>query len=123
MPDNTHSSESGESCHVYIREVVRKRNDYMRNVLLAILAMILIISCDKKKDPIFTRTGILQPLPLDGCTNVIVLDDGTRLEPASNLSGVELQINKRFIFRYRLKPAFSVCMAGESIEIISLRYL
>jgi hypothetical protein len=95
----------------------------MRKIILAALLFTLFISCDKNKEKLEEGTGILHPFALDGCVNVITLEDGKRLEPVSNLSGVEMEINKRFIIRYRLKPAFSICMSGETVEIVSLRYL
>ena len=94
----------------------------MRRLLFTLLIVASLAACDKKED-LPEKTGTLQLIALDGCMNLIVLEDGTRLEPVANLSGIELQPNKPFAIRYRSKPAVSICMAGETVEIVTLRYL
>jgi len=95
----------------------------MRKTILGLLMLATVAACNKKDDGSPETTGVLQLLALDGCTYIIVLENGTRLEPVGNTSGVDLQPNKLFVFRYRIKPTPSICMAGETVEIISLRYL
>lgn len=94
----------------------------MRKLILTLLVVASLAACDKKEE-LPEKAGTLQSLVLDGCTYVIVLEDGTRLEPVANSSGVELLPNKPFVVRYRGKPAASICMVGETVEIVSLRYL
>jgi hypothetical protein len=94
----------------------------MRKLILALLIVSSLAACDKNED-LQEKTGILQSIVLDGCSYVIVLEDGTRLEPVANTSGIDLQPNKPFALRYRSKPTPSICMVGETVEIVSLRYL
>ena len=81
------------------------------------------ISCKKEKTEEFNGTIEDFTGRLDGCSYLVKLDNGKTLEPALNSSGVTLIPGKRIAITYRNKPAYSVCMAGETIEILTLRYL
>ena len=94
----------------------------MSRIILIFALLIAGLSCRKEK--LEEYTGTIEDLRgmLDGCGYRIQLDNGKRLEPALNSSGVSL-MQGRIAIKYRNKPAFSTCMAGETIEIIALRYL
>jgi hypothetical protein len=81
------------------------------------------ISCKKEKLEEYTGTIKDYTGMLDGCGIMIDLDNGNRLHPVSNLSGISLEKNKRVVITFRDKPAFNICMAGQTVEIVSLRYL
>jgi hypothetical protein len=96
----------------------------MRTVVIIFMLLVTGLSCHKEE----TRdefTGTIEDFTgrLDGCGYLIQLDNGNRLEPAANYSGQPLTPGRRIAIRYKSKPAFSICMAGETVEIISLRYL
>ncbi len=97
----------------------------MRKTILGLLIFATVVACNKKDDDDLPETtGVLQLL--DGCSSVIALEDGTRLEVVSNISGMDLQLNRPFAFRYRIKSipgGISICMVGKGVEIVSLRYL
>jgi hypothetical protein len=60
---------------------------------------------------------------LDGCGMLIDLNNGDRLMPVSIPAGVTWVARKKICIRYKEKPAFNICMAGKTVEIISLTYL
>lgn len=69
-------------------------------------------------------TGVIKDYTgLDGCGLMIDLDNGSRLEPMKNESGTPLEKNRRVAVKFRRNPSMSICMAGETVEIVSLRYL
>lgn len=95
----------------------------MRKVIFIFLLCITGITCNKEK--LEEQTGILKDYTgmLDGCGFVIELDNGATLEPVSNQSGVNFENNRRVMVKYRDKPSISICMVGQAVEIVSLRYL
>ena len=95
----------------------------MRKIIFISLLVLTGITCSKEK--LEEQTGLLKDYTgmLDGCGFLIELDNGTRLEPASNKSGVTFENNRRVVVKYRDKPSISICMAGQTVEIVSLRYL
>jgi len=95
----------------------------MMRILLIAVFLFAGLSCKKEKAEEFNGTIEDFTGRLDGCTDLIQLDNGKRLEPALNSSGVTLIAGKRIAITYKIKPAYSVCMAGETIEILTLRYL
>lgn len=96
----------------------------MYRILIA-LVLLTAVACHKEKKQYEEFTGIIEDYRgrLDGCGYLIELDNGHRLEPAANSSGQSLIPGRRIAIRYKDKPAISICMAGETVEIISLRYL
>lgn len=95
----------------------------MAKIFLIAVFMLAGLSCKKEKAEEYN--GIIDDFTgrLDGCAYLIQLDNGKRLEPALNSSGVTLIAGRRIAITYKNKPAYSVCMAGETIEILTLRYL
>ena len=91
--------------------------------LLIICVLLAGIACSKEKTT--GLNGTIEDFTgrLDGCGYLIQLDNGKRLEPVSNVSGRELIPGRRVSIEYISKPAVSICMAGETVEITSLRYL
>lgn len=81
----------------------------------------IVIGCSKNT---FETYGTIQDFTgLDGCTLMIVLDSGERLEPVSLPAGTTLQANRRVKVKYKEVQRASACMAGTTAEIISLQYL
>ena len=87
-----------------------------------ICTALLNFSCSKQQQEI---TGIVKDYTgLDGCGLVIVLDNGTNLEPVSLPANVTLIADRRVTIKYRtLTNRASNCMIGPIVEILSLRYL
>ena len=80
------------------------------------------LSCSKNH--LEEYTGLVKDYTgLDGCGVMIDLDNGNRLHPVANLSGVSLEKNKRVAIKFTDKPVINTCMAGQTVEIVSLRYL
>lgn len=90
-------------------------------LLIAFLACIH-FSCQKESEEI---QGIVKDYTgLDGCGLVIVLDDGTNLEPAVLPQNISLVADKRIAVKYRvLTDRYSNCMVGPIVQILALRYL
>ena len=59
----------------------------------------------------------------DGCKIMIVLDSGQRLEIVSKPDNVTLIPDKKVAITYKEVSRVSICMAGLTVEIITLRYL
>lgn len=95
----------------------------MRKLLLIFLFAITAMKCEKEQ--LEEEMGLLKDYTgtLDGCGFLIELDNGNRLEPVSNQSGVTFENNRRVMVKYRVKQTYSICMAGQGAEIVSLRYL
>ena len=76
------------------------------------------ISVDYEKQG-FTKATVVQ-LQLDGCSYVLQLESGKKLEPV-NLSA-ELKKDKMNVWvKYKPKPdVASICMAGEVVEITTI---
>jgi hypothetical protein len=99
----------------------------MKKILLFLSLTTVLYSCKKNCDGKETEaTGIIKDYTgkLDGCTMLIELTNGTRLEVRSLPAGVTLMDGRTVSIKYRLaKDAFSVCMAGQIADITRLRYL
>jgi hypothetical protein len=95
----------------------------MRKLIIIFLLSITALNC--KKEQLEEQSGLLKDYTgtLDGCGFLIELDNGSKLEPVSNQSGVTFENNRRIIVKYRLKQTYSICQAGQGVEIVSLRYL
>ena len=94
----------------------------MYKLILFLAITVSIVSC--KKNQVDEYTGLIKDYTgLDGCGLMIDLDNGNRLEPVKNSSGIILEKNKRVVITYKSVPAASICLAGETVEIVSLRYL
>ena len=97
------------------------------NLFNKILVSILIAfflnnsSCEKSNEAI----GMVKDFTgLDGCKILIVLDDGTRLEPQVLPEGASLIVDKKVAVKYKqLTDRMSICMTGPIVEITSIRYL
>jgi len=95
----------------------------MKKILPALLVVMLLnFSCCKQVDEL---TGTIRDYTgLDGCSLVIVLDNGSTLEPVELPANTALIADKKVSVRYRsLNDRFTNCMAGLIVKITSLRYL
>ncbi|MGQ0738760.1 MAG: hypothetical protein ACT4OJ_06835 [Bacteroidota bacterium] len=95
----------------------------MIRFLAAIICITLLnFSCSKQQEEV---TGIVKDYTgLDGCGLVIVLDNGTDLEPVSLPANVTLIADRRVSLTYRtLTDRASNCMIGPIVKVVSLRYL
>jgi hypothetical protein len=78
-------------------------------------------SCEKSNESIGTVKDFTG---LDGCKILIVLEDGTRLEPQVLPQGATLIVDRKVAVKYKqLTDRMSICMTGPIVEITSLRYL
>jgi hypothetical protein len=95
----------------------------MRKIIFSLAILAALSSCTKKDVEEFN--GTIQDFTgrLDGCRYLIQLDNGTRLEPVVIPNNITLLPGRRIAVQYIDKPAFSICMAGQTVEITSLRYL
>ncbi len=95
----------------------------MKTFLQIILfSTILFVSCQKTTT--LENSGIIKDfIGLDGCGFVIVLDNGKILTPILYPPNTIPIADKRVAITYRPKLVMSICMVGETIEILSLRYL
>lgn len=81
-------------------------------------------TCNKLKTDTDELTGIVKDFTgLDGCTKMILLDSGERLEIVSLPPNTTLIVDRRVAVRYTPVSMASICMAGTTVEITSLRYL
>ena len=98
----------------------------------------MILSCSKpintietqapvEDDKILCANGINATLKnltgLDGCSWVLVLDNGKKLEPTNlkKFDHIKLEDGKQVIVEYEPKPlAASICMVGTIVEIICI---
>lgn len=95
----------------------------MKKILPALLVVMLLnFSCSKQLDEM---TGTVKDFTgLDGCGLVIVLDNGSTLEPVVLPANTTLIADRKVSVKYRnLKDRATNCMAGLIVEITSLRYL
>ncbi len=80
-----------------------------------------VTSCNKVQTEI---TGTVKDFTgLDGCRLMIVLDSGERLDAVILPSNTTLIANRRIAITYKPVSAASICMAGTTVEVTSLRYL
>ncbi|HPG11457.1 MAG TPA: hypothetical protein PLU37_08010 [Chitinophagaceae bacterium] len=91
-------------------------------LLLMTLLACIHFSCKKESAEI---QGMVKDYTgLDGCGLVIVLDDGTNLEPAILPQNISLVADNRIAIKYRvLTDRVSNCMVGTIVQILALRYL
>ena len=96
----------------------------LKKLYTAILffALLTIFSCNKSQQEEVNGT-VKDFTGLDGCTMMIVLDNGQRLELVSIPSNTTLIVDRRVAIKYKPVSAISICMAGLTVKIISLRYL
>ena len=93
----------------------------MKKFFILFAFIISVSSCTKDT---FETNGTVQDFTgLDGCTLMIVLDSGERLEPVSIPAGTTLQTGRRVKVKYKEVQRASACMAGTTAEILSLQYL
>ena len=99
----------------------------MKKIVLLLVVVASLYSCKKhcrNNEP--EVTGIVQDFTgkLDGCKMMIVLSNGDKLEIHSLPAGVTLIDGRTVAIKYtKAAQAVSICMAGEIVDIISLRYL
>jgi hypothetical protein len=96
----------------------------LKKLYTAILffALLAFFSCNKSQQEDVNGT-VKDFTGLDGCRMMIVLDSGQRLEPVFIPSNTTLIANRRVTIKYEAANAFSICMAGLTVKITSLRYL
>ena len=94
----------------------------MRNLILFTMLIFAGLACDK---PVLEEsTGIVKDLTgFDGCGKVILLDNGTTLEPVEVPQNVTLQPNARVSVKFRKVDTYSICMTGLTVKVVHLRYL
>jgi hypothetical protein len=91
----------------------------LKRTLFAVGIVFFFHSCSKNSC-LNSEEGVLKNYTgLDGCGWVIVLEDGTKLEP-TNLTEFDLLLEegKKISIRYeQISDAASICMVGEIIKI------
>lgn len=95
----------------------------MKTAFVVFLLSICLLSCKKNTNTIETYGVVRDFTGLDGCTILIVLDNGQKLEIRSLPSGTTLNKDKRVAITYSTVSGVSICMAGDIADITSLRYL
>lgn len=98
----------------------------MKTIIAALLLVsTMAIGCEKEEtgDAIEMQSGTLYDYTgLDGCSWIIQLADGTKLEP-TNLDDFPItpEDGKEIFLTYTPLDAGSICMVGTVIEIQSIR--
>jgi hypothetical protein len=101
----------------------------MKNILSLVIMLSVFFSTSCKKNNSNCKeevTGIVRDYTgkLDGCTMMIELTNGGRLEVHSLPLGITLVDGKKVAVKYTVNnQAVSICMAGTIANITSLRYL
>lgn len=99
----------------------------MKKILIALLFLPLFFACKKAgRDCSPEINGIVRDYTgkLDGCKMMIELSNGKNLEIRSVPAGIVLVDGKSVAIKYTLATnAFSICMAGDIVDITSIRYL
>jgi hypothetical protein len=99
----------------------------MKKVLILLLLLPALFACKKTgKDCEQEVNGIVRDYTgkLDGCKMMIELSNGKRLEVHSQPAGTVLIDGKQVAVKYKIaENAFSICMAGDIADIVSIRYL
>lgn len=96
---------------------------FLKTLFCVVIFFTATASCNKQNTEELYGT-VKDYTGLDGCGMVIVLDNGTNLEPAVLPSGTTLTADKRVSVSYRnLSNRVSNCMVGPIVEILTLRYL
>jgi len=93
-------------------------------VFFIFFAALFAIGCTKE-DRVIETTGTVIDYTgrLDGCSVMINLDDGGKIEIISLPAGITLIPNRRVKIKYEAEPRISICMAGITAYIKSLRYI
>ncbi|HMI78728.1 MAG TPA: hypothetical protein VK484_08035 [Ferruginibacter sp.] len=98
----------------------------MKKLLMLVCLVAFLHSC-KKNDPATDEAyGVVRDFTgwLDGCKMMIVLNNGDKLEIRSFPAGVTLIDGKKVAIKYTVTTGnVSICMAGDIVDITSLRYL
>jgi hypothetical protein len=95
----------------------------VKTVFTIFLLPLCLFSC-KKSTTAVEKYGVVRDFTgLDGCTILIVLDNGQKLEIRSLPNGITLNNDKRVAITYSTVSGVSICMAGAIADITSLRYL
>ena len=92
---------------------------YQRILVLALVIMTN-HSCNKESECENShRAKLVNMTGLDGCSWMIELNNGTRLEPTNlNDFNINLQDNQKIWIEYHPAPQLaSICMAGEIVTI------
>ena len=95
----------------------------MKKIILLAFVVLSLFACKKTTATVESYGVVRDFTGLDGCGLLIVLDDGHKLEIKSLPSGITLTNNKRVAVIYKPASGFSICMAGEIVDVTSLRYL
>lgn len=95
----------------------------MIKYILALLISFTLITLSCKKLLPEVNGTVKNFTGLDGCGVMIVLDSGEKLEITSLPTNTSLITDRRVAIRYKTVSRVSICMAGTTAEIISLRYL
>ncbi|HNU87405.1 MAG TPA: hypothetical protein PKJ94_03915 [Ferruginibacter sp.] len=99
----------------------------MKRIILLLVVVVSLYSCKKNcKDKESEVTGIVRDFTgkLDGCKMMIVLSNGAKLEIHSLPAGITLIDGRTVAIKYTLANGVaSICMAGDIVDITSLRYL
>ena len=100
---------------------------YKKNLILPFVVLTLAIhSCNKESECENSHSAKLVNMTgLDGCSWMIELGDGTKLEPTNlNDFNINLQVNQKIWIVYHTAAQMaSICMTGEivTIDCISAR--
>lgn len=92
---------------------------------LSILFTVFLFSCTKENNYNNSKDalGTLTFLKTDGCGMMITLANGSRLEPVEWPANFTFIDGKIVAFCYEEKPSASICMAGKTVIIKSIRYM
>jgi hypothetical protein len=90
--------------------------------LLSLVFVFFVMSCAPRKFASEGEKGTLKKLELDGCSWIIELENGDRLQPI-NLESMnfELNNNKKVTISYEAVDAISICMSGKTVELKWIR--
>lgn len=94
-----------------------------RIYLILFLAIFFVTGCTKNNSGIDATGTVKDFTGLDGCSLMILLDSGEKLEIISLPSNTTLDVNRRVRVEYKPEPRVSICMAGITAHIISLQYI
>lgn len=89
-------------------------------VLTFILLTLATLSCNKESEcDNSQRAKLVNMTGLDGCSWIIEINNGTKLEPINlNDFSINLKENKKIWVVYHTAPQMaSICMAGEIVTI------
>jgi hypothetical protein len=92
-------------------------------IMILALMVLAVSSCEKENTKTANATLKNYTGMLDGCGWVIILDDGSKLEPVQFPEGTTLQDDARVYVEYDPFPTASICMVGITAKILKLRYL